>query len=585
MLASQNTTHTQAVRCSSPPSPSLWSLIAPFDSTKAQLPFCRLHLWPLLADLDAIRASTVNRATLRFFSCVPLINSFPLLSTFFRHDSSDQSHLTPLPVSNVLCWPAVTRLHCGSWEALLPLLPRLPHLRELSICDEIWDCIDGVLPRSLRSLDVTYRWRSPPNPLTFPAGLTELTLSSWVGRCSQPMVPGSLPLSLRSLKYDVAADIACGVLPPSLTFLMLGERHHHVMGLQPGCLPAGLVELHWYSIVDARLVPGLLPAGLRELQLQDVEFNAPLDGVFPPDSQLQTLVIGSYRFTQPFDAYTLPRSLTELDLSGALLWNHSLDGVLPPSLRVLRLGNEFFQPLTAATFLTCPLLTILDLSRVHREHRPFPVGALPPSLTELHYPESKSQPPLIGSLPLSLRRLHIHTLAVLQLAALPQNLELLDLKRSRLPRFNGGFPPSLLDLRIHLLDLQQMSHHDFAAHVRVQTLVVSSVCCTGTLNPHSLPNTLTELDLNNTEFNGAIVRHALPASLRILSLSLYYSTPFTTDSFALCPQLEELRIPSPDFTQPLTAELLPLSLRILSLDRLYPVHELQLPSTVAIRRS
>ena len=87
------------------PSLSLWSLIAPFDSGDAQLPFCRRHLWPLLDDWDAVQASAVNRATLRYFSLVPIVGC-----TFVGITQSDRAFArgyAALPLSDMHCWPAV----------------------------------------------------------------------------------------------------------------------------------------------------------------------------------------------------------------------------------------------------------------------------------------------------------------------------------------------------------------------------------------------------------------------------------------------------------------------------------------------
>ena len=114
------------------------------------------------------------------------------------------------------------------------------------------DCIDGLLPCSLTSLQLAYCY-APLSSTTFPASLTELHLRGQstdrpvppVG--SQPvLVPGCLPPSLLELYYDANAVIACGVLPPSLRLLHHGKGLEPcTIGLQPGCLPASLTELRW----------------------------------------------------------------------------------------------------------------------------------------------------------------------------------------------------------------------------------------------------------------------------------------------------------------------------------------------------
>jgi hypothetical protein len=88
--------------------------------------------------------------------------------------------------------------------------------------------------------------------------------------------------------------------------------HHHrsgVIGLTPGCLPAGLTELCWDGAIGNGLVAGLLPPSLHVLRLADRPFNGSLDGVLPPDSQLESLSFGGEGFVLPFQSDTLPRSL------------------------------------------------------------------------------------------------------------------------------------------------------------------------------------------------------------------------------------------------------------------------------------
>ena len=155
--------------------------------------------------------------------------------------------------------------------------------------------------------------------------------------------------------------------------------------LQLGCLPASLTELRWEH-TEAGLLhwleDGRLPASLLTLQLP--ARHMPLER-FRADVR-QPVRMQQAWFTQPLCGLSLPRSLTELDLSGAGEWNHSLDGVLPPSLRILRLGDAFTQSLTAATVSSCPLLHTLDMSAVS-EPTPFALGALPATLTDLRYPQ------------------------------------------------------------------------------------------------------------------------------------------------------------------------------------------------------
>ena len=570
---------------------SLWSKLAPFDSEDAGLPFCRLHLWPLLDDAAVVSVCTVNRATLRWFSSVPIQRLFT------QHAPSDRWERDELllPLSNAHCWPAVTRLVCCGWPQLQPLLPRLQQLRHL-LLPHIWPvltCIDGLLPRSLLTMHITYHY-APLSSSTFPPCLTLLHLEGPTGglaakgAVSPTLLPGCLPPALTELYYDAAVVIPCGALPPSLRVLHLGLRHNTTaVGLQPGCLPASLTELRWAGPIGSGLVAGLLPASLRTLQLKDVSFNTPLDGVFPLDSQLRELSFGGGGFVQPLNGDTLPRSLTELDLTSAFQWNHSLDGVLPPALRTLRLGQFFAQPLTVHTFSSCPLLHTLDMSAVEKQLVAFPVGALPGSLTELRCPRHALMP-VVDSLPASLHCLHlsihssIHSSPV-QLGFLNESLQQLDLSsHCSLPFPLDALPRTLQQLQLDVRHPQCSMQGSFAACAHLRHVMLEAHSWTGPLEPHWLPPNLLGLNLLYAHFDSPLERDALPATLRALVLSERYSQAITLDSFASCQQLEQLVLPGARFTQRLTAELLPQSLRQLRVHRKYCRKQLLLPSTIRV---
>ena len=129
--ASLPTSSSSSSPSSSFASPSLWSKLAPFDSEDAGLPFCRLHLWPLLADADVVSVCTVNRATLRWYSSVPIVSrAFDLCPELPKPVGL---HRPLLPLHHRHCWPAVTTLICFTWQTLAPQLPRLQQLRHLHL--------------------------------------------------------------------------------------------------------------------------------------------------------------------------------------------------------------------------------------------------------------------------------------------------------------------------------------------------------------------------------------------------------------------------------------------------------------------
>jgi hypothetical protein len=210
---------------------SIWSVIAPFDSSS--LHFVRLRVWPLLSDADGVRASCVNRASLRHYSEFPILRTTfaipheqadiavpittapdhyirtelhgnemhyilaeaeqsPLIGGFdattrvvvrLAPDDTPQTPSLPLlPTGRCRCFPCVTRLGSSRWASVLSFLPRLQHLRHLELDGPVNSCIDGLLPSTLESLHIHYCYL-PLTDRTFPPGLVELHLDTqprWV---------------------------------------------------------------------------------------------------------------------------------------------------------------------------------------------------------------------------------------------------------------------------------------------------------------------------------------------------------------------------------------------------------------------
>jgi len=231
--------------------------------------------------------------------------------------------------------PRVTRLSEQLWDSRL--LAYLQHLTELTTLYYI-DCPiskKNPLPHSLRTLHLLGSPGLMLEPHTLPPRLTSLSLGA-VKNTSLPA--GVLPQSLTSLElsYDFESriDSEVGVLPSNLKRLDLAEW---TRSLSIAALPASLTELDLHSISNHPLP--VLPSHLEVLRISGA-FDYPLTGVLP--SSLRVLRLTG-RFDQPLtaDMFASTPQLEELYLSDLSSARQLSGRVLPRSLRVLRLGNQY----------------------------------------------------------------------------------------------------------------------------------------------------------------------------------------------------------------------------------------------------
>ena len=153
-----------------------------------------------------------------------------------------------------------------------------------------------------------------------------------------------------------------------------------VQPIAAGVLPC----LHWLAIDWPRSLADLaLPASLSKLELR-----------YLPDL--------------PIPSTCLPPHLYTLCIYTVALHSHQLAGVLPSSLRVLRLHCHHPMPLTAELLEQVPQLEELDLGGYYQHSL---TGVLAPlnRLRVLRVGGLARQPSVAGALPLSLRRLTMVT--------------------------------------------------------------------------------------------------------------------------------------------------------------------------------
>ena len=189
-----------------------------------------------------------------------------------------------------------------------------------------------------------------------------------------------LPPALRTLQLYSSPDLTleAKTLPPKLTSLTLGAVNNKP--LPKGVLPQSLTSLHTTVGFDAccPIVEGVLPSNLQRLELD--EWTRPLSHIALPASltELSIQDLSCHPLSQ------LPPQLEKLSIGGA--FNQPLTGILPSSLRVLRLTGHFNQ-LTAAMFASTPQLEELYLSDHSPARMTLAGSTLPHSLQVLRLGE------------------------------------------------------------------------------------------------------------------------------------------------------------------------------------------------------
>jgi len=173
--------------------------------------------------------------------------------------------------------------------------------------------------------------------------------------------------------------------------------------LQPGVLPHALVSLHLTGEFNTRspIAADVLPPTLQRLEVD--EWKLPLSDLAMPTSLLHLrLHMLNHDTIHP---NTLPPNLLTLRLEGFFDQPHPIGAdVLPATLRSLHLMGCYSQPFTYRTFVALRQLEELQLSH-HYRHTLQP-GVLPSSLRVLRL-GTVGEPVGEGALPAGLERLMV----------------------------------------------------------------------------------------------------------------------------------------------------------------------------------
>eukprot|EP01112_Ceratiomyxa_fruticulosa_P015098 TRINITY_DN43_c1_g2_i3.p1 TRINITY_DN43_c1_g2~~TRINITY_DN43_c1_g2_i3.p1 ORF type:complete len:447 (+),score=61.89 TRINITY_DN43_c1_g2_i3:169-1509(+) len=197
--------------------------------------------------------------------------------------------------------------------------------------------ITHQLPSSISYLHFGTYYNQPlhfdDNTSILPDGLTHLTLSKKFNK----QITQKLPSNLKHLRFGgeyvqpLNLEDNTSILPEGLTHLYFGFWFSYpVEGLLPqSLLYLDLGHLFRYPIND-------LPPNITFLKLSH-SFTLPIEK-FPP--KLTELIL-NFCFTDHVPK--LPHTLTRLEFG--YCWNHPVDGLLPPNLKELVLGDHFDHPL------------------------------------------------------------------------------------------------------------------------------------------------------------------------------------------------------------------------------------------------
>ncbi|KAH0481764.1 MAG: hypothetical protein KVP17_000169 [Porospora cf. gigantea B] len=279
----------------------------------------------------------------------------------------------------------VMRPHClcadvDGWRLLRRFPLVLDGLTHLQFEDDADQTLFQDVFRSCPRLKALY-YDGGEWPSTLPESVTSLVAGSlgtfdlsstrlkklWIDSdFNSPIRAGSLPESLRSLRLSQEFNSDIQRLPP-ITHLKFGFEHNRPLS---GYLPPTLIYLRLGTHFNQVIRPGDLPESIETLHLGGSS-NQALGSWLPRGLRRLSL---SYDFTQDIRAGDLPPYLLELYFG----WTFDKpleEGVLPTSLKVLHLSDEFDQCLPALP----PRLVCLRLGSSFSRELP----ALPMTLEEL----------------------------------------------------------------------------------------------------------------------------------------------------------------------------------------------------------
>lgn len=305
---------------------------------------------------------------------------------------------------------------------------------------ELWDDLRSTpifIPDSVKKLDI---WDFEGTIINMPAGLESAKLTYYEGKkrriCGtayeldqliSQLPSGLSELDIRNMSTTCANKCCCTDYPSGLQRLSLSY-----CDTIDAPLPAGLKELMIDDAPETAVYP-VLPDGLEDLRIFNNYSINTTASVYPDSLQklfLQVdtiphqslppnLVSCSIISANSFTIGTLPSGLQELDLHTAKRFNSSL-GTLPPSLRILGVGERYNQPL-----LLPPNLQILHLGYYFSAT----LGQLPEGLQLLRF-EGEYGNLEIPPLPTTLLEMEVPS-SIIKSIQIPQGLRLIIV--------NGGY--------------------------------------------------------------------------------------------------------------------------------------------------
>ncbi|KAF2070051.1 hypothetical protein CYY_008633 [Polysphondylium violaceum] len=387
----------------------------------------------------------------------------------------------------------------------------------------------SFFPPNVKSLK--YGFSKPGNLNCLPLGqlsqtLTRLELINIKGTIKPHYLPHSLTHLHMGNTYKT--QLEPNVLPPNLTFLHMGGYDKEI-GID--LIPSTVTRLEFGWEFDSYLPPGSLPSSLVTLIFNDrtvmapAKFNQPLDqGLLP--STLKTLRLGS-QFDQELNENVLPNSIIDFQCNKTVF--------IPPHTQVLKLTT--IQP-----SLEIPhSVTNLDMGWINWNLQ---YGYFGNKLRVLSFKYAKQL--VKGDIPSSVTKLTLHTRAALEPDVIPTSVIKLSLTSFiQQPIGHGIVPDSCQKLSLCLqYPTEQI---EIPSSVKLFTFLKNSRVV---LYPNMLPHGLVSLDLSNVLPTQSDSVSSWPSSLENLKISkthkwIKFDCDLTTRKFSLdlpIPQLKTIDV-------------------------------------------
>ncbi|GAM27397.1 hypothetical protein SAMD00019534_105720 [Acytostelium subglobosum LB1] len=228
----------------------------------------------------------------------------------------------------------------------------------------------GHIPHSVTSLSFASEAHWPQGqPGILPDSIRTLSL-----HVNDPVYPGMIPHSVTKLMLGEYYNqpLEANVIPSSVTYLSLGGHFNHPV--LPGQIPSSVIKLRFGYAFNKELTPGAIPTSVIKL-LYGHQFNQKLHtkqslfralrSIGKGGSMSETHLIPSsvtklafgYKFNQVIEPGDLPSTLTSLSF-GSVFSQPLIPGSIPAAIKEVSFGKSLSIPIAMESFPTTGWLRI-----------------------------------------------------------------------------------------------------------------------------------------------------------------------------------------------------------------------------------